>query len=358
MKKTLILILTIFILISTNVFGAIKNFDDFEIEVRKLEPKKQQKLFEDYINKSSGDKVKVYPYLGYMYYNGIGVEKNIDMGVNIYQRASEEDSKLGYYLLGKHLVESGKDIEKGLTYIVKASDANVVEATLYIAKIYEEGIGFQKDPYYALEYYHRAAKKGSGKAKFYIAKQLLESGQPTNYKKGMEYLTNSADLNYEEACDTLQKLYMTPNKIVDRDTKKHAKYLICSANNDNVDSIKKVAEYYSKGIILMIDNKRAYQYYKKYINIITNPKSKEELNTYYKAGISFIKFKKYNEAVELLRTASRGDVAEASNALARLYESNYLGKPDYEKALAFYKAAQNQGIDTTEATLRVQKNMK
>lgn len=358
MRKTLVIIASVFILISTNVFGEAKYFDDFEIEVRKLESKKQQKLFNDYINKNGEDQIKFYPYLGYMYYNGIGVEKNIKMGVNIYERSVEEGSKLGYYLLGKHLLESGTDVKKGLKYILNASDANLLEATLYIAKIYEEGIGIEKDPYYALEYYHRASKRGSGKAKFYIAKKLLESNQHTNYKKGIEYLTDSANLNYEEACDTLQKLYITPNKIIDRDPKKHAKYLICSANNDNVEAIRKVAEYYSKGIIVMVDNKNSYQYYKKYIDIIKNPKSKEELTTYYKAGISFIKFEKYEAAVEVLRTASRGNISEASNALARLYESTYLGKPDYEKAAAFYKVAQNQGIDTTEAILRVQKNMK
>jgi TPR repeat protein len=358
MKKILITIFTIFTLISTSVLGEDFKFEKFQLEAVKLDRKKQQQLFEKYVQKSAGEKVDVYPYLGYLYYNGIGVEKNIEMGVNIYQRAADEESDLGKYLLGKHLIETGENKDLGLSYIIKSSDSGLSLATLYIAKIYEEGIGFEKDSYYALEYYHRAAKLGSSKAMFFIAKKLLESGQPENYKKGLAYLIDSADLRYEEACDTLQKLYITPNKIIERDSKKHTKYLICSANNDNVSSIKQLAEYYSKGIIVMIDNVNAYKYYSRYVEIIKKPTSKEELNTYYKAGIAFVKVNKYKDSVEILKVASRGNIAEASNSLARLYEFNYLGEPDYDKATLFYTAAQKQGLDTTESLLRIQRNKK
>ncbi len=343
---------------SNTIFADNRNFKSFEEKVSTLNQNDKKNLFKSYINKSGENQKKFYPYLGYLYYYGIGVEKNVEMGVSIYERSIEEGSQLGYYLLGKHYIETNTDLKKGLSFLLKASDKKSIEATLYIANIYENGIGVEKDSYYALEYYHRASQMGSGEAKFIISQKLISSGDPSNYKKGVSYLIEAANLRYEQACDTLQKLYIIPNKILENNPKNHVKYLMCSADNGNVDAIKKVAEYYSKGYIVMIDNKKSMQYYNEYLRIVDNPKTREEYETYYKAGISFIKFEKYQQSVPIFKTASTGDIAEASKALARIYEGDYLGDPDYEKALDYYTRAKKQGLDTTEEILRIQKYIK
>lgn len=358
MKKILIISILIVLTFSKTVFASESKFQIFEEKISTLNQNDKKELFKSYLNKSGSNKKKLYPYLGYMYYNGIGVEKNTEMGVSIYERAVEEESPLGYYLLGKHYVENNIDFKKGISLLLKAIDKNSIEATLYIANVYENGIGVDKDAYYSLEYYHRASQMGSGEAKFIISQKLISSGDPSNYKKGVGYLIDAANLGNENACDTLQKLYIIPNKILENNPKSHVKYLICSADNGNVEAIKKVADYYSRGYIVMIDNKKAMQYYNKYLTVVKKPKTKEEYETYYKAGIAFIKMERYGQAVEILKTSSTGDVAEASKALARIYEGEYLGKPDYEKSLNYYTKAKKQGIDTTEDILRIQKYIK
>lgn len=349
-------IIVVILMLAFSLISNAKSISDFDKEVSKLNFEEQKKLFSKYMN-SGSNKNDIYPFLGYMYYHGIGVSKNEKAAVNIYERTVEEGSIKGYFLLGKHLIETSTDINKGLTYLIEASDKGLVEATLYIGKIYKEGIGVNKDEYYSNEYYYKAAADGSAEAKFIIAQDLLKSIESSKKNKGLKILTNSADEGYLEACRQLKDLYLNKNNIVEQDLKKHFNYLLCIADNDDLEAIQKVAEYYATGFIVMVNNKEAYEYYKEYVKLVKDPLSIEEQKNYYKAAIAYIKFKKYYDAVNILVKISEKGHSEASNVLGRLYESGYVGKADNEKSLKYYEIAKSQGFDNEEDILRVKKNI-
>lgn len=355
MIKLMKIFLLALVMLSPLISNA-KNISDFEEEISKLNFKEQKKIFNKYMN-GSGNEKSIYPLLGYMYYNGYGVSKNTNAAINIYQRLVADDSKVGYYLLGRHYIETNTDISKGLSYLISASDANLVEAALFIGKIYKEGIGVSKDDYYSTEYYYKAAKMGSTEAKFIIAQDLVNSIEVAKIKKGLVLLTEAADNKNSDACRQLKDLYITKNNILKQDANKHFNYLLCLADNGDLESIRTVAEYYSKGIIVMIDNKSAYDYYKKYIIKVTDPKTEEDKDVYYKSAISSIKLKKYSEAVALLKIISAKEHSAASNILGRLYEDDFLGRPNLKLSLKYYELSKEQGFENDNDISRVKKNL-
>lgn len=355
--KKIIKIMSLSLMISISLTVNAKSISEFEEEIKNLSFEEQEKIFYKYMN-SSGNKTETYPFLGYMYYNGFGVEKNTKAAIHIFQRTADDGSKIGYYLLGRHYIETGNDVDKGLNYLIQASDAKLVEATLYIGKIYKEGIGVIQDNYYSTEYYYKAAKIGSAEAKYIIAQDLLKSIEVQKRNRGLIFLTESADSKYAPACSQLKDLYITKNNIITQDIKKHFTYLLCLADKGDLDSIKKVAEYYAKGFIVMINNKSSYDYYNKYIKIVKDPKTEEEIETYYKAAISHIKIKKYNEAANLLKRLSSQGHSESSNVLGRLYESNYLGNANLSESLKYYKIANEQGFENDNEVFRLIEDIK
>lgn len=352
MKKILLLIIILVTSINTS-FAAGKSIIEFENSLKNMSENDKIKTFNNYFNKTSIEGENLYPYVGYMYYNGIGIEKNVDMAVRIYERTILKDNVLGFYLLGKHLIETRTDIKRGLDYLIRASDGYVIDSSLYIAKMYEEGTYIEKDLYFSNEYYYRASNMGSEYAKFIIGSRLIKSEDSLSLNKGLLYLTDAAKLNSEDACNLLQELYITKNPVVSIDTAKHVEYLICSAEKGNIKSILKVAEYYSKGIIVMINNREAARYYQQYIKLSLEPKTKEEFELYYNAGIAFIKDKKYDMAVNILIKASEGNITNATIALARMYETDYIGEPIYEESLKYYQIAKKQGINTDNEIKRL-----
>lgn len=355
--KKIIKIMSLSLMISISLTVNAKSISEFEEEIKNLSFEEQEKIFYKYMN-SSGNKNETYPFLGYMYYNGFGVTKNTKAAIHIFQRTADEGSKIGHYLLGRHYIENGNDVTKGLNYLIQASDSNLIEATLYIGKIYKEGIGVIQDDYYSSEYYYKAAKIGSTEAKYIIAQDLLKSIEVSKRNKGLAFLTESAEGRYAPACRQLKDLYISKNNIITQDVKKHFTYLLCLADTGDLESIQKVAEYYAKGFIVMINNKLSYNYYNKYVKIVKEPKTEDEIETYYKAAISNIKMKKYNEAVNLLKITSSQGHSESSNVLGRLYESNYLGNPNLKNSLKYYKLANQQGFESEIEVLRLIEKIK
>lgn len=325
-------------------------------EVKRYPEEQQRNYFESSLKKLSKNDSQL-PYVGYLYYNGIGTVADKTTAFNMYKRAANDKSKLGQYLLGKYYVEDLNDFKEGLSWLLKAADSEEPLAALYIAQLYSEGKHVAKDDYFALEYYHLAAKLGSSEAAFKIAEKMLSSGDASGYAKGLEYLIYAGDSQNLQACNTLAKLYITKNVFLPIDPKKHITYTSCAANNGDLTAIRTIADYYTRGYIVSIDNAQAAKYYEKYIKLIgMSPNNQDDINLFYEAGLAEYTRGDNRAAVEFLKVAAKYGKAEAADALGRMYENANGVKLDLEEALEYYKLAQKNGLDTSESIVRVQTN--
>lgn len=318
----------------------------------------QQKDYFDFNLKKLSKSEKSLPLVGWLYYNGIGTPVDKATAFNMYKRAAINNLPLGQYLLGKYYIEDLGNFKEGLSWLLKAADSKEDQAALYIAQLYSDGKYVAKDDYFALEYYHLAAKLGSSEASFNIAEKLLSSGDASNYEKGLEYLLFAAKNNNLQACNTLAKLYITENVFVEIDPKKHIMYTSCAANNGDLTAIRTIADYYTRGYIVSIDNQQAAKYYEKYINSIgMEPRNQDDIDLFYEAGLAEFTNGDYKKSVDYFKIASKSGKAEAANTLGRMYENANGVKIDLKIALDYYKLAQKNGLDTSESITRVQSNM-
>jgi TPR repeat protein len=290
-----------------------------------------------------------------LYYNGIGTPEDKATALNIYKRGAENGSSISQYLLGKYYIEDLNNFKDGLAWLLKSADKKEYLAALYIAQLYSEGKYVAKDDYYALEYYHMAAQLGSTEAAFYIAEKMLSSGDSSKYAKGLEYLKYAADNKNMQACNTLAKLYITENNFVPVDPKQHIIYTSCAANNGDLTAIRTIADYYTRGYIVSIDNTQAAKYFDMYINLSgTAPTTQDDINLFFEAGLSQYSANNIKKSVNYLKIAAKAGHPEAANTLARMYENGNGVKVDLDEALNYYQIAQKNGLDTSESIARIQ----
>ena len=95
--------------------------------------------------------------LYYCYANGAwGIKKNIEVAKKYLFKAAEYGDAWGCYNLGRHYYLGTeyvtKDVGQAFVYVKKAADMGLVDACNFLAYLYENGIGVDKDPHKAKEY--------------------------------------------------------------------------------------------------------------------------------------------------------------------------------------------------------------
>jgi hypothetical protein len=101
-------------------------------------------------------------YLGLIYENGQGVQKDDAQSFVWYQKAAEQGDAPSQFKLGM-MYESGKGVEKedaqAVTWYRKAAEQGNIFAQLELGRMYEDGQGVEKDDAQALAWYRKVAEQ-------------------------------------------------------------------------------------------------------------------------------------------------------------------------------------------------------
>jgi len=108
-------------------------------------------------------------YLGYLYANGIGVEKSYIEAVNWYTKAAEQGDALAQNNLGS-MYREGKGVQKNIDeaarwFRVAAGQGHVL-AQYNLAIMYQIGAGVKQDEAEAVKWYREAANQGLPQAQY------------------------------------------------------------------------------------------------------------------------------------------------------------------------------------------------
>jgi len=148
----------------------------------------------------------------------------------------EKENKNIDFLLGKayfqrHLTYT--DYKFALKYFQKAKTN---KSFYYLGKMYELGLGVEKNIPKAIRYYNMSNTK---EAKYELAKFYLNGKYVLKDRKnGLKLLKESAKAGYDKAQFLLGKLYTTDNDLVEKDLRKAAKWLYLSSHNGNLEAKK------------------------------------------------------------------------------------------------------------------------
>ena len=139
-------------------------------------------------------------YLGQMYENGQGVDKDTQKATEYYQKADALGNLQASVQLAKTVfyddtIENNKEI--GLEYLKKTAYNGSSDALYELGEIYHAGNGVEKDYSYAFGYYLMASMKGDKKAQHKLALAYINGrGTPQDFANGIKWLARSANQGY------------------------------------------------------------------------------------------------------------------------------------------------------------------
>lgn len=112
-------------------------------------------------------------HLGWMYQEGLGVQRNTDEACQWYKKAAESGSPLGQFYLGTFYARE-KNYQQAVVTLSKAAAQNYMPAIYRLGQMYDVGEGVAPDRKKALEYIEQAAKMGHLFAQRDIAGRMIK----------------------------------------------------------------------------------------------------------------------------------------------------------------------------------------
>ena len=162
-------------------------------------------------HKSDKSDAQVNQKIGYAYWHGWGVEKNLEEAAKYFLHAAEAGDALSQLYIG-HAYLSGEGVEKNYKkaaeWMKKAADKNDGIALWLMGNMYSQGLGVKCDPVEAAKCYEKAAQQELKEAQFEYAVCLLNGkGIEKNAPKAITMLQQLADQRYRPAISELADQY-------------------------------------------------------------------------------------------------------------------------------------------------------
>ena len=113
--------------------------------------------------------------VGEMYEAGEGIAQDLDLAAQWFQKAADSGSAQGQLHLGVHYIriDPGRDFAKAATWLKLAALKNEAEAQYFLARLYLDGNGVEKDRAEAMVWFYRAGAQGHAPSQrfLYLLKQ-------------------------------------------------------------------------------------------------------------------------------------------------------------------------------------------
>ncbi len=151
-------------------------------------------------------------YLGYLYENGIGVEKSNIEAAKWYLKAAEQGNTLAQNNLGS-MYREGKGVQKNVDesarwFRVAAVQGHVL-AQYNLAIMYQIGAGVKQDEAEAVKWYREAANQGLPQAQYNLGNMYRtgNSMKEKDEKEAVEWFKKAAEQGFADAQHNLGYMY-------------------------------------------------------------------------------------------------------------------------------------------------------
>lgn len=152
-------------------------------------------------------------FLGQLYLAGRGVEKDEAKGGRLIHEAANAGLASAQLNMGI-LLERGrggfaKDEAAAFLWLKAAADQNYARAYAYVGNAYDRGLGVDRDPAQAIEWWQRGAQAGERTSRYYLARAYLagKDGLARDAKQAVELATQSANQRFAPAQAMLGAMY-------------------------------------------------------------------------------------------------------------------------------------------------------
>ena len=168
--------------------------------------------------------------LSYMYKSGEGCERNIVRAYYWVEKAAENEYEDAYYIVGKSYLEGicyEINYEKAYYYLEKGYEAFDTDCIESLADMYYSGLYVEKNIMKALDFYDKSIECGNSKIFFKVGKIYEDEGMMNEAVETYEEGSKDGDL---KCIQRLGIMYYN-GEGVKRDTEKAIKYIEVAAEN-------------------------------------------------------------------------------------------------------------------------------
>lgn len=303
--------------------------------------------------------------LGRRYDFGIDVKINFQEAMSWYQVAYDNGNKMASVYLG-YLYLNGlgtdKDVNKAIEYFDKAISNNEIEGYSGLARVYLENKDLENAPSLCYNNAKKAYDEKSPMGTFLMA-YLTETGYgtQTNIVGAKELYKKLADSNFNnlkaydsypycEAAIRLGLLY-TQSTATDEEKEKSIEYFTKAASMNNAKAYYYVGASYQSGINVEKNSEQAVNNYTKAADMKYAP-ALNQLGYMYFNGYGVDENVK--KAISYFKLAAAQNYAPAQVNLGYIYENGYGEEKDLKLAKQYYELAQKSNYDgSIEAITRV-----
>jgi TPR repeat protein len=227
-----------------------------------------------------------------------------------------------------------------------------VDSYAALGNMYARGIHFKKDYEEAYKWLKLASDSGHATAMFELSKFYIEGyGIPKDEKKAVTLIRNSAELGEPSAQQVLGLLYQFGEYGVEKDERESLVWLMKSAKGNDALAQLKVGDAYLEGNLLSKDIQKAIEYWTKSAEQ-NNIDSMKRLRTFYIDGVEDIEAN-VELAIGWTLKAAELDDCEAQRMLGVDYLIGTHIDVDYSKAAYWSKKAADKGDSQAQYALGV-----
>ncbi len=269
--------------------------------------------------------------LGYLYLNGCGVSRNIDVAEQFFNRAVAFGDMEGYVGLGRvELTRPNPNEEKALTLFNTANRAGIVDGIYYVGYLAEKGIGIEEPNYdRAFKLYNRVLDR-------YSDPEILAAAYDT--------------YAYDNANVRLGIMYMQ-GLGMDKDLSTSHGYFRAAADNGYAMAQYYMGIIYESGLGVGKNYEQALSWFDLAAAQNYAPAINQIGYMYYVGeGVET----NYEQAVYYQKLAAALGYVKAQVNLGYLYENGYGVEQNLDMALSYYRMAETSGYEgAEEAIMRV-----
>ncbi|MBP9727402.1 MAG: SEL1-like repeat protein, partial [Gammaproteobacteria bacterium] len=145
------------------------------------------------------------------YISQIYLSTDAQLGISWLNKAAHQGLALAQFTLGQHFITGTvivKNVASGILWCERAATTNLIDAIVFLAKCYEEGVEIAFNPTQAQNYYRRAAKLAHTPSFIKLA-TLLASGTLNNQREAIKWYRKAAEENIVDSYYPLANLLST-----------------------------------------------------------------------------------------------------------------------------------------------------
>lgn len=275
--------------------------------------------------------------LGYFYYDGQCVRKNLDIAVKWFTKAAEQGHEEAQFKLGELYYQGDKveqNKEKAFKWYRKSAEQGRAQSQYMLGEFYSNGEGVAQDDQEAVKWYRKSAQHTDKDPWRMIPKDAWRACKKLGLRyhegKGVKQSDVIAARWYEKAGRILLTLPATGDELcaiaesyffgdgISQNYKQAIKWYKQAARFGSLYAIRQLAELYEQGEVVKQDYKEAYKWY-------TQLASRGEIDANYKTGLFYLEGKgvKQNKkkALARIRKAASFGSKEAKEKLVELDEN-------------------------------------